>query len=126
MSDLILQFALRLILYISKKNKDYDQISEQEIEKLKLQAQQPQSISKLKTEYIAEVKNLVLGLFLILFLFGIFLNSSEFYNPNFPKKEEYINGYINKNACWVADSDDVEYLIDAVNRRDIDYLNFDL
>ena len=59
---LIIAVVLGLILYISKKNKNYEQISEQEIEKLKLQAQQPQSISKLKTEYVATIKNLVLGL----------------------------------------------------------------
>ena len=68
---LVIAVVLGLILYISKKNRNYEQISKQEIEKLKLQAQRSQSISKLKTEYIATIKNLVLGLFLILFLFGI-------------------------------------------------------
>ena len=32
-------------------------------------------------------------------------------------------GYMKKTACWVADSNDIYYLADAVSRNDIDYLN---
>ena len=61
-----------------------------------------------KIESIVTIKKLGLGLFFI-FLFGIFLNSAEFYNPKFPK-EDFVEGYLKKDATWTDEYNDVWHM----------------
>ena len=62
-----------------------------------------------KIESIVTIKKLGLGLFLILFLIGLFLNSAEFYNPKL-EKESFVEGYLKKNATWTDKYEDVWHM----------------
>ena len=101
--------VIGLVILAGEYIKRNEQLKEEDIKQLRHQAQQPQSMSKLKTESISTIKNLVLGTFLILFLVGIFLNSAEFYNPKL-EKEPFVEGYLKKGATWADEYDDVWHM----------------